>query len=162
MASIKDQLNKIILKKFKFKNGKTLEQTLMEAVDYLYICIQNEIDYMYESYDPIYYERRPYFEGLHNALYVEDFIDAQIKDNRIELSLKFNSNVWAWNFDHTHKSNVAVLMHEGWEWKKHGKIPDRFRWFEGYPFIKNGVDAFNRNNKWGVRISWDIDPSDWY
>ena len=49
MASIKDQIEKIVSKKAKLANGRTIEQTLMEAVDYLYMCIQREIDDMYEK-----------------------------------------------------------------------------------------------------------------
>jgi hypothetical protein len=88
----------------------------MEAVDYLYECIQSEFDAMYESYTPKVYERRPYHESLRSALYAEDFLDARIKGNSIEVSLKFSDNVWAWNFNHTHESNVAVLMNNGWAW----------------------------------------------
>lgn len=163
MASIADQLKRIIVKKVKIKNGKTLEQMLMEAVDYLYICIQSEIDSMYEEYIPKVYERRSYFDSLRSSLYVEDFIDARIKGNTIELSLKFSSNVWAWNFNHTHKSNVAVLMNEGWQWDNWIENDVwRFTHYEGYHFIQNGIAKFNKHNHWGVKIRWNIDSSDWY
>ena len=93
MASIEEQIKKIVAKKAKLANGRTIEQTLMEAVDYLYMCIQREIDDMYESYTPTVYERRPWHEGLRSALYAEDFLDARIKGNSIEVSLKFSNNV---------------------------------------------------------------------
>ena len=164
MASIEDQVKRIVINKVKLSNGKTVRQNLIEAVNYLYDCIQDEIDIMYDSYAPIEYKRRPNGENLRTALYVEDFLQAKIKGNRIELSLKFSSNVWAWNFSkrNRHKSNVAVLMHEGWQWENHAEQPDRFTWFEGYPFIKKGVDRFNQSNRWGVIVDWDIDVSDWY
>ena len=162
MASIKEQLMRIAAKKGKTSTGKTIEQTLMEAVDYLYMCIQREIDNMYESYTPKVYERRPWHSGLRSALYAEDFLDARIKGNSIELSLKFSNNVWAWNFNHTHKSNVAVLMLQGWKWKNYNGEEDRFRRFDGYDFIGKGVQEFNAHNKWGVNISWSVDSSNWY
>lgn len=166
MASIEEQIKKIVAKKAKLANGKTIEQTLMEAVDYLYGCIQGEIDFMYDSYEPIKYKRRPHGENLKSALYVEDFMNARIKGNRIELSLKFSDKVWAWNFDHTHKSNVAVLMSQGWAWKNQPEEPVwRFTYFEGYDFIRKGIQKFNATNHWGMHISEDdihIDDSNWY
>ena len=171
MASITEQVNRIIGRSIKFKNGKTIEETLMEAVDYLYICIQNEIDRMYATYKPIRYERRPYHEGLHSALHVEDFLDARIQNNRVEISLKFyKKNVWTLNFNRSHISNVAILMNSGWKWKSYDGDgeDDRFRKYGGYHFIENGIDNFNRTNKWGIYINKNddrqvrIDESDWY
>lgn len=163
MASIEEQIKRIVAKKAKLANGRTIEQTLMEAVDYLYMCIQRHIDIMYDSYTPSKYERRPYHDGLRSALYVEDFLDARIKGNRIELSLKFSNNVWAWNFNHDHKSPVNILMLKGWKWKGYSDKPDRFHRFEGYNFIDKGIDDFNKNNKWGLTINTPlIDISDWY
>ena len=164
MASINDQLKRIVINKVKLANGKTVRQNLIEAVNHLYRCIQDEIDFMYDSYTPRAYKRRPDGENLRTALYAEDFVKARIKDNRIELSLKFSNNVWAWNFSkrNRHLSNVAVLMHEGWQWVDHANKPDRFTWFEGYPFITKGIERFNHTNYWGVTVDWDIDISDWY
>ena len=163
MASILDQVQKIVTKKVKLANGKTIEQNLMEAVDYLYVCIQRHIDIMYDSYSPIQYERRPYHEGLRSALYVEDFLDARIVGNSIQISLKFSSNVWAWNFNKTHKSPVNILMLNGWKWKDYNGEEDRFRRFDGYDYITKGIDDFNKNNKWGLIIDAPIiDNSNWY
>lgn len=166
MASIEEQLKRIVAKKVKLANGKTITETLIEAVDYLYECIQTEIDAMYEAYTPVKYKRRPYHESLRSALYTEDFLDARIKGNRIELSLKFSDNVWAWNFDHSHKSNVGVLMSQGWEWKNQPENPVwRFTYYEGYDFIRIGIMKFNMSNRWGMHISEDdihIDDSNWY
>lgn len=162
MASIEEQVKKIVARKVKLANGKTIQQNLIEAVNYLYECIQHYIELMYEDYEPIKYKRRPRNEGLRSALYVEDFIQARIIGNRIELSLKFNSNVWAWNMNHTHKSPVNMLMDQGWTWHNNAEPVERFTYYEGYHFIEKGIDLFNKNNKWGAKISWDIDVSDWY
>lgn len=166
MASIKDQIEKIVAKKAKLANGRTIEQTLMEAVDYLYMCIQREIDNMYEEYTPKVYERRPWHEGLRSALYAEDFLDARIKGNSIEVSLKFSNNVWAWNFNGNHESNVALLMNYGW---KAPRLEDyighevwRLTYYEGWHFLEKGIAAFNRGNRWGVKIDTIIDRSNWY
>lgn len=163
MASIKEQIERIVARKAKLASGRTIEQTLMEAVDYLYECIQSEIDAMYESYTPKIYERRPYHESLRSALYAEDFLDARIKGNSIEVSLKFSDNVWAWNFNHTHESNVAVLMNNGWAWNSRPihSIP-RFTDYEGWHFIEKGCRRFNKTNRWGVTITPLIDNSNWY
>ena len=163
MASIKNQVEKIIARKAKLATGKTVEQTLMEAVDYLYMCIQDEIDQMYESYTPKVYERRPFGKGLRTALYAEDFLDARIIGNTVQISLKFNNNVRALNLNADHESNVAVLMNSGWHWHNRPihSIP-RFTDYEGYHFIEKGIRRFNQSNRWGVRVEAFIDNSNWY
>ncbi len=166
MASIKEQVERIVAKKAKLANGRTIEQTLMEAVDYLYMCIQREIDDMYDSYTPKVYERRPYHESLRSALYAEDFLDARIKGNRIEVSLKFSSNVWATNFNGDHESNTALLMNYGWKAPRLedyiGREVWRLTYYEGWHFLEKGIAAFNRGNRWGVKIDTTIDRSNWY
>ena len=166
MASIKDQIEKIVAKKAKLANGRTIEQTLMEAVDYLYECVQTEIDLMYDSYVPEVYERRPYHESLRSALYAEDFLDARIKGNSIEISLKFSSNVRAMNFNGDHESNTGLLMNYGWKaprLENHiGHEVWRLTYYEGWHFLEKGIAAFNRGNKWGVKIESIIDRSNWY
>ena len=163
MATIKEQIERIVARKAKLASGRTIEQTLMEAVDYLYECIQSEIDAMYESYTPKVYERRPYHEGLRSALYAEDFLDARIKGNSIEVSLKFSDNVWAWNFNHTHKSPVNILMNNGWAWNSRPiHSTPRFTDYEGWHFIEKGCQRFNKTNRWGVTITPLIDNSNWY
>ena len=163
MASIEEQLKRIVINKAKMSNGKTVRQNLIEAVDYLYDCIQYYIESMYQEYDPIKYHRRPHGENLRSSLYAEDFIQARIKDNRIELSLKFSNNVWAWNFNGDHTSPVNILMNNGWEWHNNAKPVERFTYYDGYHFIEKGIELFNRNNKWGVVIDTPIiDESKWY
>lgn len=162
MASIEEQLKRIVVKKAKLDNGKTVEQNLKEAVNYLYTCIQYYIESMYQEYKPVRYKRRPWGEGLRTSLYVEDFLQARIKDNSIELSLKFSSNVWAWNVNHTHKSPVNILMDQGWEWHDNTNPIERFTYYDGYHYIQKGIDLFNKHNNWGVKITWDIDMSNWY
>lgn len=163
MASLDEQLKRIIAKKVKLANGKTTEQTLMEAVDYLYLCIQKRIDAMYANYDPVVYDRRPFTESLRSSLYAEDFLDARIIGNKIEVSLKFNNNVWAWNFNRTHKSNVALLMNNGWKWNNEPNPPiERFSHFEGEHFLEKGIADFNSTNRWGVKVKLNMDNSDWY
>lgn len=163
MASIEEQLKRIAAKKTKLSNGKTTEQVLKEAVDYLYDCIQRRIDIMYR-YVPVAYKRRPQSEGLYSALYAEDIMESRIIGNKIELSLKFNDNVWASNFNGRHMSNVALLMNDGWRW--HNQPPkeiERFTTFKGEHFIERGIDDFNRTNRWGVKARLEKkDKSKWY
>lgn len=163
MASIKDQLQNIVINKVKLANNMTVRQNLIQAINYLYECIQYYIDKMYEEYTPTRYKRRPLQNSLRSSLYVEDFLEARIVANTIQLSLKFSSNVWAWNMDDTHQSPVNVLMNEGWAWREQPKEPIwRFTYYEGYHFIEKGIALFNQNNKWGVKVMWDIDLTDWF
>lgn len=63
MASIEEQLKKIIVSTVKMSDGLTLQQQLKREVDRLYSCIQKYIDQYYDSYKPKVYERTYRFQG---------------------------------------------------------------------------------------------------
>lgn len=155
--SIEKQLNKIIATKMKLRNGLTLQQQLEIEVNRLYKCIQRYIDEYYDSYNPIVYQRTFRFQG---AMYVQDFVDARIVGNSIELSILFHDDL-AYHPSFSGKSAfVPVLINYGWEAPKLaaylGKDIEHLTYYEGFHFIEKGIRDFNRTNKLGIHIDVDV------
>lgn len=168
MPSIKEQIMRISLDKVKLSNGKTIKQNLIEATEVLLDCIQKRIDIMYNTYKPIKYIRREPQYGMRSTLYVEDFIDVDIVNNKIKISIKDKpENTWASNITGEHMSPTIVLMNNGWNApalkNAIGKSIERFTKFEGEHFIENGIADFNKKNKWGITVLPPVINSDkWY
>lgn len=155
MASIQQQLNKIIASKAKMKDGLTLEQKLKIEVDRLYNCIQDKIDDYYDSYEPKIYERTWRFQGV---MYAQDMVDIQVVGNRLSLSILFHPSLA--NHPSLLGGNdgyVPLLLNYGWVAEKLedslGYVIPRFTRFEGVHFIEEGIDEYNRINPLGIRIN---------
>ena len=153
MASIEEQLKKIIVSTVKMSDGLTLQQQLKREVDRLYSCIQKYIDQYYDSYKPEVYERTYRFQG---SMYAQDIVDIYIDGNKIKLSILFHDDLA--NHDSLfsdEKAYVPLLMNDGWTAKKLenriGRI-ERFTHFDGIHYIENGIRDFNATNKLGLHI----------
>lgn len=151
------QIVRIIAANTKMENGRTVKQNLEAAVDYLYDCVDMHIREYYLSYEPRVYNRTYDFM---DSLYAENFINARVKDNRIELSVSFrDSMAYHTNIFGDHESYVPALINFGWKAPKlESMIGSRYRftYYEGYHFIEKAIRMFNRRNPYGVYI----DPSD--
>jgi hypothetical protein len=152
--SIEMQLEKILQQQVKMENGKTLQQNLEGAIRYLYQIIDNHIREYYLSYEPREYERT--FDFM-DSLYAENFLQARVVGNRIELSVSFvDSMAYHYNFNRKHKSYIPILINCGWKAPKLeqriGKVY-RFTYYEGYHFIEKSIKQFNSQNPYGVYIS---------
>ena len=157
MASIEEQLKRIVINKVKMANGKTVRQNLIEAVDYLYDCIQDEIDNMYEEYEPIKYQRTFDFQ---DSLYAENFFEARVNGTRIELSVSFrDSMAYHRNLFDDHDSYVPALINFGWYAKKLeqglGHPVYRLTYYEGFHMVERAIIQFNSQNPFGIHISPD-------
>lgn len=153
--SIEKQLERILLTQVKTSNGKTLQENLEGAVQYLYQILDNYIREYYLSYNPSVYERT--FDFM-DSLYAENFLQARVRGNRIELSVSFrDSMAYHPNFDNTHNSYVPLLINSGWsapKLEKHiGHKVHRFTYYEGYHMVEKAIAQFNRQNPYGVYIS---------
>lgn len=170
MKSIEEQLIKIPAQNIKLDNGKTPVEMLKEAADELCDCIQKRIDDYYDSYTPKIYERKNW---LNHSLKVDDIVDIKYSGNTISLSINFNDYAWHLSLGRVynpvihsnfyipiHYSYVPLLMNYGWHSRKLeekiGRVIPRFTRFEGVHFIEDGIDDFNKKNKWGVKIKLDI------
>lgn len=154
--SIRDQLNAIIASKVKMKNGETLQEQLSREVRRLYDCIQHYIDKYYNAYQPKAYDRTWRFHG---ALYAEDFIDARIVGNTIQLSVQFNDDLVMHDNFVGGKSYIAPMLNWGWKAPKLaaslGRSVYRLTYYEGAHFIEDGINLFNRSNSLGIKIHID-------
>lgn len=155
--SIERQLAKILASNTKMANGKTVKQNLEGAVDYLYECVDNHIREYYLSYKPKIYNRT--FDFM-DSLYAENFINARVVGNRIELSVSFrDSMAFHRNLFDTHDSFVPVLINFGWSAPRLkaaiGHSVPRLTYYEGYHFLERAIQQFNAQNPYGVYISPD-------
>lgn len=153
--SIEKQLAKIIASKTKMSNGRTVKQNLEKAVDYLYDCMNDQIREYYNSYSPSIYERSFKFR---NSLYADDFINARVVGNRIELSVSFRDSMsYHENLFKDHKSYVPALINFGWKAPKLesliGRKIDRFTEYDGFHMVEKAILQFNAQNPFGVHIS---------
>lgn len=157
MASIEQQLKKIAVSKVKLKNGLTLKETLKREVDRLYDCIQKYIDEYYDSYEPndeYGYQRTYRFQG---SMYAQNFLDARIIGNRIELSISFHDDLaYHPSIFGGNEGYVPLLINDGWHAPKLANIIGReiyrLTYYEGYHFIEKGIAEFNRTNTLGIHI----------
>lgn len=151
--SLKDQLNAIIASKVKMRNGETLQDQLSREVRRLYDCIQYYIDKYYDNYKPSTYKRTWRFHG---ALYAEDFIDARIIGNTIQLSVLFHDDLVMHDNFIGGKSYIAPMLNWGWKAPKLaayiGHSVYRLTYFEGAHFIEDGIRLFNQSNSLGIKI----------
>lgn len=156
---LEKQLARIISANTKMDNGKTVQQNLEAAIDYLYDCLDMYIREYYLSYKPKIYKRTNDFR---DSLYAENIVHARVIDNRIEMSISFRDSMAYHNniFD-DHESYVPALINFGWNAPKLASMVGdkyRFTYYRGYHFIEKAIRMFNRRNPYGVYIS----PSDIY
>lgn len=169
--NIKDQLTRIALKKVKFADDQTLAEKMASEAKRLRKYIQDNINYYYDDYTPIVYERTGNYR---RALQVEDIADIKVKGNSIELSLYFDENLsmheslpFVSQFDYEtgektyyylnqHESFVPQLMEFGWDAPRLeemiGRKIYRLTYFDGIHAIRDGIAKFNRNNPLGIKI----------
>lgn len=153
--SIEQQIKKIVAKKIKMPDGKTLQERLADEVNRLYDCIQYYIDWYYNSYKPSIYQRTGRFQ---TSMYAEDIVDARVIENTIQLSILFNDNLAMHrSIFNEHDSFVPALMNFGWNAPKLEKLIGesvyRFTHFDGVHFIEKGINDFNKTNSLGIRIN---------
>lgn len=154
--SIEQQLGKIVASNTKMKNGKTVKETLEEAVDYLYECMDNQLLAFYASYTPRKYQRT--FDLL-DSLYAENFFEARVVGTRIELAVSFrDSMAYHRNLFDDHNSFVPLLVNFGWHSigleAMIGKVP-HLTYYDGFHMVERAIIQFNQQNPFGIRISPD-------
>lgn len=150
MSTIEQQLRKIAIDKVKLSNGMTLRETMKFEINRLYKCIQKYIDLYYDSYEPKAYSRTYRFQG---SMYAQDFIDARVVGNTIQLSITFNDDLAFHDSFSGEKAFVPILINYGWSHSGYESSPDdHFHKYSGFHFIEKGIADFNATNKLGIKI----------
>lgn len=140
------------LKKMQQEAIKQYSKILKSEVLRLKNCIQNQIDNYYSSYFPTTYERTNKFR---NSLMVEDFIDFNAINNRIEIKLYFNPDLaWHESYFSDDGGYVPKLINDGWSWDEIISPNDHFSNYEGFHFIEKGISDYNKSNKYGIIIDF--------
>ena len=98
------------------ENGNTVKEELKRHASILADCIIEELDSVYDSYTPTVYKRT---YGLYNSVYIDNGIkiDVSNKGIAISLGLHFDDGAIHESFS-GEDANTAVLLNEGWSWKK--------------------------------------------
>lgn len=148
------------LKEMQKQAIKEAEVILKKEVERLKDCIQNRIDEYMDSYSPILYQRTG---GFQNSLYVDDFLDINIETNRISVKLAFGSGAYhnsgdgilGWN-GNGEEVNVAILLEYGYQVQKDVwfKNIENFGYRHAGRFVQNGINDFNKNNPYGIKIDY--------
>lgn len=157
--SLESQLKKVDVKKLKHPSGKTYEQILHSEGLRLKSCIQNRLNLYLASYHPVMYDRTG---NLKSSLTVDSVADIKVKGKTISINVIFNENAYhnsgdgivGWKSGSNKKSNVARLLNYGYEVKKDVwfKRIKNFGYREGGNFIEDGVNDFEQNNPYGIKV----------
>lgn len=140
-SNIIKQLDKINLSKLKLKNGNTVQKELERHAKILADCIMEELDKVYDAYEPSVYKRT---YGLYNSLYIGNTkVNVSANGSTMSINIGFDDGA-------IHKSftgedvNTAVLLNEGWMWKNPTvDIPYLSR-RSGIHFIEKGIEQYRR------------------
>lgn len=138
--SIRKQLKNLDVSKLKLKNGNTIEKELKRHAAVLADCIMEELDKVYDSYDPVVYERS---YDLYNSLYIDQTIKIDVTASGASLSigLSFDDGAMHRSFDGEMK-NTAWLINDGWQ--THGRFASipYFGYRESTNFIEHGIEKY--------------------
>lgn len=135
------------------------EKILKEQSEFLAKCIRECIKGYYETYSPKFigrYTGRTY--GLQNSISVSPEIDSN--GNKYTGYLEFNENTsYGTSLFGGSAGYKPALIDSGWRvssdvWFKN---IEHFGYYDGYGFIQKGIDMFNQNNPYKLKIkkpSW--------
>lgn len=152
-SNISSQLQRLNVSKLKMASGRTVAQELKRHAAILADCIQNQMDAMYDSYQPMVYHRT---YGLYNSLYIDNqlVLSTSPKSGTLEIRLGFDDGAVHKGFD-GRPANTAVLLNDGYQ--THGRfshIP-YFGYRDGYYFVEKGIEDYKKkvSNPFRVEIS---------
>lgn len=135
------------------ENGNTVKEELKRHASILADCIIEELDSVYDSYTPTVYKRT---YGLYNSVYIDNGIkiDVSNKGIAISLGLHFDDGAIHESFS-GEDANTAVLLNEGWSWKKTTVDIPYFSRREGTHFIEKGIEKYKQrvNNPFAIRLT---------
>jgi len=135
-------------------NGLSIETMLKTEAKRLMDCIQNRLDFYYDSYQPVMYERT---FGLQSSMSVSDFISLDINSGIATITIDFDKvsteahSVFGSEWD---GYNKVELINNGWQVRDGLWFSDveHFGFQKPARFIENGILDFNADNPYNLKI----------
>lgn len=136
------QLKSLDISKLKMRDGVTVEKELRRHASILADCIMEELNKVYESYEPKVYKRS---YRLYDSLYIDSraHIDVSAYGTNLSIGLHFDDGALHQGFN-GEKVNVAILLNEGWSWKNSSVDIPYLSHREGTHFIDKGIEQYKK------------------
>lgn len=153
MSNLKESLRNLNISKLKLKNGKSVETELKKHAAILADCILDQLDKVYNSYEPKFYKRT---YNLYNSVYIGDKVVAEVtaKGAALSISVGFDEGALHTGLD-GRLVNTAVLLNEGWQ--THGRFANvpYFGYREPTHFIEKAIEMYKQkvSNPFEVQIN---------
>ena len=118
MSNLKASLKNLDISRLKLKNGKSVETELKRHAAILADCILDQLDKVYDAYEPKIYKRT---YNLYNSVCVDNKVVAEVTAKGAALSITVGFDEGALHTGLDGKIvNTEVLLNEGWQ--THGKF----------------------------------------
>lgn len=142
MSNLKASLKNLDISRLKLKNGKSVETELKRHAAILADCILDQLDKVYDAYEPKIYKRT---YNLYNSVCVDNKVVAEVTAKGAALSITVGFDEGALHTGLDGKIvNTAVLLNEGWQ--THGKFANvpYFGYREPTHFIEKAIEAYKQ------------------
>lgn len=150
---LKQQLKNLDVKKLKLSNGKSVEDELKRHARILADCIMDELDQIYDSYEPKIYHRS---YDLYNALDVDKTVkvDVSASGAKLSIGISFDDGVLHESFDGG-MVNVAWLINDGFQ--THGRFANvpMLGYRSATNYIEHGIEKYKNSvsNPFPVKLT---------
>lgn len=134
---------KDIGKRLKFDDGKTINEALKSEAQRLQQILIKHINAYYASYDPVQYSR---------TYQMRDSVKVETSVKDMSIAVYFNQKAYHPSLLGGNPGFTPVLIDSGWVWKNQSVPIYRFTAYEGYGFIQQAVDEFNRTTKYKFQV----------
>lgn len=135
---------KDIGKRLKFDDGKTINEALKSEAQRLQQILIKHINAYYASYDPVQYNR---------TYQMRDSVKVETSVKDMSIAVYFNQKAYHPSLLGGNPGFTPVLIDSGWVWKNQSVPIYRFTAYEGYGFIQQAVDEFNRTTKYKFQVN---------
>lgn len=142
MSNLSKQLKNLDISKLKLKNGTTVEKELRRHASILADCIMEELNKVYDSYEPKVYKRS---YKLYDSLIIDGkaHVDVSAHGANLSIGLHFDDNAIYRGFD-GEQVNIAILLNEGWQTHGQFKNVPYLGFREGTHFIDKGIEQYKK------------------
>lgn len=150
--TILNQLKKLNVNKLKLENGQSVASELKRHAAILADCIMEELDKVYDSYEPRVYKRT---YGLYDALCIEDTPVVEVKSDggTLSIHLKFDDGATSqglWG----QPGDKVTLINEGQQ--THGRFSSvpMLGYRDGTHFVEKAIMKYKQKVRNPFPIKW--------